>query len=90
MDKRVLWSPKTNLERDIGLAPPPQSYQLKDELPLTEAGGIAYTGETLGIMFYITVTYPDRGKTTVYHFKGEARKSLNSLDEVESDWSQQK
>ena len=76
--------------RDIGLGPPPYTFEFKQEIGLSETGAANWDAETLAVMFYVTITYPDRGKNTTYHYKGEARKGLEQLDFLESDWQEAK
>jgi hypothetical protein len=79
-------NPGSQVVRDIGLGPPPFTYELKQDTTLSEGAAKLYEDGTLSIMFYLSVMYPDRGKTNTYHYKGQANKSLDHLDYLESHW----
>lgn len=81
---------QTGEPRDIGLGPPPFVYQLTKSTGLTPEGEIAYTAGTLTFKVLVTVSYPDRGGHTVYHFDGATRPNLDHLDFTGSGWDQER
>jgi len=72
--------------RDIGLAPPPLREQMTGQYTVQPLAKQSFEDGTTYIVVYITVTYPDRGKTTTYHFEGKTIPSSAVLDELSSGW----
>jgi len=73
-------------ERDIGFAPPPFIYQLSTQITTTADGQKNYTAGNAFLVVVVTVSYPDSGGRTIYHFKGKTDLRLPQLDYLKSDW----
>jgi len=76
------------VERDYGFGPPPMNYDLSmnigtplDFETLFPTGGASAT-------VIASVSYPDRGGETIYHFKGNTTSKSNILDMSETSWEQ--
>jgi len=72
--------------RDVGLAPPPYHYQLSTDVPLTPEADALYMNGSAVITMNGQVSYPDRGSTTIYRFKGVTNPKLDHLDLIQSEW----
>jgi hypothetical protein len=73
-------------ERDIAFALQPFRYQITAELGFTAQGAADYTSGVSIVTVDITVSYPDRDGTTVYHYKGAAVPASAQLNELSSDY----
>jgi len=74
------------IERDVAFAPPPNTYQLAtDTIVSPDTITLFQTiGATLTVV--ASVSYPDRGGRTIYHFKGNTVPKLDHLDMAETSW----
>jgi len=76
------------VDRDHGFGAPPSNYDLAMDVEVPPEFEAAFPTGGASATVMATVTYPDRGGETIYHFEGDTTPNSGQLDMSKTSWEQ--